>query len=115
MTSHDKGLMAEFLAALYLRLKGYRVLVQRFKTPVGEVDIIARKGKTLVFVEVKRRASAQEALECLTPQMRTRISRAALFYLSSSHCPPYDQVRFDLIAVSGFKIRHLDNAWLLPT
>jgi putative endonuclease len=115
MTSHDKGLWAEFLAALYLRLKGYRILVQRFKTPVGEVDIIARRGKTLVFIEVKQRASLAAALECVTAQMQTRISRAALFFLSSAVCPPHDHCRFDLITVSGLRIRHLDNAWVLPT
>ncbi len=97
---------------LILRVKGYRILAQRYKTPVGEIDIVARRGKALVFVEVKYRGSLQAALECLTPSMKGRIVKAARHFIAAY--PGYNDyaMRFDLIAVAGiFSFRHLDNAW----
>ena len=112
MDTYQKGLLAEFLVMGNLMLRGYRILRWRYKTKVGEIDIIARKGMTVAFIEVKARASLDEALTCLTPRMQQRISRAARHYLASGAGEKGICHRFDLIAVSGFSVRHLDNAWM---
>jgi putative endonuclease len=59
--AYRSGLVAETLAALMLRLKGYAIVAQRYKTPVGEIDLVALKGRRLAFVEVKRRKTAEDA------------------------------------------------------
>lgn len=100
---------------IYLTLKGYRILAWRYKTPVGEVDIIARRGGTLAFVEVKLRPDPETALYAITPRAQQRIIRAASHFMVSR--PRFQQasMRFDAIAVSGFRLRHLDNAWNCTT
>lgn len=110
-TSHARGLWAELLAILYLFFKGYNILVWRYKTRLGEIDIIARKGEALVFIEVKARADMDDALQSVTPRMRQRIGRAARHYVSAHQRNSFLNLRYDLIAISGFKIQHLDNAW----
>lgn len=110
--AYKQGVISEKLAAVFLRFKGYKILEQRFKTPVGEIDLIARKGKALVMVEVKQRRSIDEALESVTPKMRGRIERAALYYMHRHSGAQDLNLRFDLIAMQWpFLIRHLDNAW----
>jgi putative endonuclease len=109
--SYHRGLTAEHFAATFLRFKGYSVLERRFKTPVGEIDLIVRRKNTIVFVEVKERNDMRSALECLTPQMRSRIVRAAQYYIAGHPACSGCDLRFDLIATRGFIIRHLDNAW----
>jgi putative endonuclease len=74
------GRLAEATAALLLRLKGYRVLARRFTTPVGELDLVARRGDLVLFVEVKRRQVAGTALQALLPRQQRRIARAAAYY-----------------------------------
>lgn len=110
--TYQNGLWAERRSVWILRLKGYRILEQRYKTPVGEIDIIARRGRVIAFVEVKYRDQAAAALESLTPHMRGRIVRAARHFLAAY--PDYNDyvLRFDLMALWGFlSFRHLDNAW----
>ena len=120
--TYDRGRRAEWWAAMLLRLKGYKILMQRYKTSVGEIDIVAQRGQVLAFIEVKARCSDKEALESLTYTMRRRIERAAMFFITECEkdfgdCDP--EMRFDLITVSPFSfsqpffIRHLDNAWCL--
>lgn len=70
------------MAAWYLRAKGYRILASRYKTPVGEIDLIAKRGKTLAFCEVKYRANERAAREAITAHQRRRIERAATAYLT---------------------------------
>lgn len=71
------GRRAESVAAFYLRAKGYRVLARRVRTAVGEIDLIVRKGKTLVFVEVKARATLDRAIFALHPSALRRIEAAS--------------------------------------
>jgi len=71
------GLSAEFRAAWFLRLKGYRILARRFKVARGEIDLIALKRGTLVFVEVKARTLERDALEAVGPRTRSRLQAAA--------------------------------------
>ncbi|MCB1556863.1 MAG: YraN family protein [Alphaproteobacteria bacterium] len=111
-TAYSKGVLAETLAVWLLRAKGYRILARRHKTRMGEADLIARRGRTLVVVEVKERGDIATALEAVTPAMRRRIVRAGLHYWSSY--PEYRDftVRFDLVAIAlPFSIVHLVNAW----
>ncbi|WP_169543499.1 YraN family protein [Sneathiella aquimaris] len=108
-----KGAIAESLAVFYLRLKGYRILARRFKRPVGEIDIIACKGKTLVAAEVKSRATVEEALHSIHTKQRRRISRAMEAFIAGH--PDMDRldIRFDVLLVTSFvKFPvHLENAW----
>ena len=72
-----KGRRAEWIAAIYLIAKGYRILARRVRTPVGEIDLVARKGNSLVFVEVKARAGLDSAIFALHPAARQRIEAAS--------------------------------------
>ena len=117
MNKKQKGNFAEFYARLLLRLKGYRIIEKNFitgrGTTAGETDIIALKGKTLVFVEVKERKSLENALYAIKPIQQKRIINAAKFYLKHhAKYQSYD-VRFDGVFVSKFKIKHIKNAWQL--
>ncbi len=104
-----KGIKSERYAAFYLRLKGYRILKQRYKTPVGEIDLIARRGKTIAFIEVKARKNFAGAIESITPHQRRRIERAASLFASTIKGGTL--LRFDALLVSGWKIKHLLSAW----
>jgi putative endonuclease len=75
--AEDKGRRAETIAAWYLRAKGYRILARRVRTRVGEIDIVARNGNTLVFVEVKARATLDSAIFALHPAALRRIEAAS--------------------------------------
>jgi len=106
------GRRAEIMSAWLLRLKGYRVLAQRFKTPVGEIDLIARRASVIAFIEVKARPSAAAALESVSARQRRRIARAALMFLQKRPDLAADQMRFDLILVTPGQLpRHIVDAW----
>jgi putative endonuclease len=107
-----RGRRAETVAAWYLRLKLYRVLARRYRTPVGEIDLIARRGKTIVFVEVKERANDAAIFEAVTPASRKRIARAAELWLTSHPGAAGFNQRFDVIfATPGRLPRHLVSAF----
>jgi putative endonuclease len=103
------GRRAERLAAWWLRLKGWRILAIRARTPVGEVDLIARRGRILAFIEVKARASEAEAAIALDEYRLRRVVRAAEALL-----PRYmrdgDVVRIDAMFVTPWRLpQHLVN------
>jgi len=105
------GRRAERIAAWWLRLKGWRILAMRARTPVGEVDIVARRGRTLAFVEVKARAGEAEAAQSLDEWRLRRVARAAEA-LAARHARPGDTIRIDAIfIVPGRLPRHLENVW----
>ena len=113
--SYWKGLYGEYLAIFYLRCKGYRILAWRYKTAVGEIDIVARRGRSLIFVEVKTRIRLEDALTCFSRRMESRITRAAQSFISRNPAYAGMDMRFDFIAVAPFfHITHLDNAWRPP-
>ena len=114
-TNYLRGMIAEIYAMAYLVVKGYRIVAWRYKTPVGEIDIIARRGDVLAFVEVKLRADSESGFYAITPRSQRRIARAAEHFMASGSRFSALFPRFDAIAVSGFCVRHLDNAWLNPT
>ena len=72
-----RGRWAEWLAMVWLAAKGYRLLDHRARTAAGEIDLVARRGEYLVFIEVKARATRAEALDSIGPRQRGRITRAA--------------------------------------
>jgi putative endonuclease len=106
------GLSAESRAAMLLIAKAYRIVARRWKTPFGEVDIVARRRRDLVFVEVKARDNFDDAAEAVTERSKQRIVAAAEAWLA--HHPDDAQcfIRFDVILVAPGKIpRHIVNAF----
>lgn len=105
------GRRAESLAALWLQLKGWKILARRARTPVGEVDLIARRGRTLAFVEVKARASADQAALALDDYRLRRVAAAAEA-LAPRYARPGDDLRLDAIFIVPRRWpRHLVNVW----
>lgn len=94
-----RGHRGEWLAAWYLRLKGYRILAKRFKTKTGEVDIIARRKDLIVMVEVKARPTVLEAMDAVTATAQRRIEAAGDIWLARQKDFARLSVRYDLIAV----------------
>lgn len=91
--------------------KGYRILERRFRTPVGEIDLIVRRGKVIAYVEVKQRPGEALALEAVNATARRRISRAAAWYGARLKEPGLTE-RFDVISIRPWRLpRHLKNAW----
>lgn len=106
------GRRGERLAACWLRLKGYRILAAGLRTPVGEIDLVARRGPILALIEVKHRPSLEEAAAAITPRQRQRIARAAQLFLQGRPELARLQPRFDaLLLVPGRRPRHLPDAW----
>lgn len=107
-----RGRRAERLAAFYLRIKGFKILAARYKTRLGEIDLIAMRGKCVIFAEVKARNSYDDAEFSLTAATWHRIGAASdLFIAARPALANYDR-RFDAIFVLPWlKIRHIHAAW----
>lgn len=104
-----RGRGAETLAGWYLRLKGWRILARRARVPGGEVDIVARRGRMLAFVEVKARASEDAAASSLD---HYRLRRVAAERLAPRYLRDGDDVRIDAMFVIPRRLpRHLPNVW----
>jgi putative endonuclease len=105
------GRRAEWLAALWLQLKGWKILGRRVRTPVGEVDLVARRGRTVAFVEVKARATAEEAGFALD-EYRLRRVAAAAEALAHRYAREGDDIRLDAVFVVPRRLpRHMVNIW----
>ncbi len=111
-TTYRRGLWAEFLARMYLRLHGYRIVACRYvtgkNTHRAEIDIIARRKNTLVFIEVKSRPDVRTAFAAITTTQRFRLRRAAETYIARTGWR--GDARFDVIAVCGRKIHWIRGA-----
>lgn len=104
-----RGRRAERIAALWLRLKGYRILGERIRTPAGEVDIVARRGRVLAFVEVKARDDDMGASAALEPPRMARVARAANLLLGR-YMADCDGARIDALVVSRGRLpRHIEG------
>ena len=102
-----RGRRAEAWAVLWLRLKGYRILARNFRVPVGEIDVIAGRGRILALVEVKARADLATALAAVAPRQWQRIARAATWFAAADR-----DCRFDLMVIRPWRRpRHLVDAW----
>lgn len=105
------GRIAETVCVWYLRLTGYQVIARGFRVPVGEIDIIARRGRTLAFVEVKAR-SGDYAADALSPRQRRRIVRAAEAFLKVRPGLAELDLRLDVMLVRRWRPpMHLPGAW----
>ncbi|MGA1799804.1 YraN family protein [Sphingomonas sp. 4RDLI-65] len=116
--THDRkvaeaaGRRGERLAGWWLRLKGWSILDRRVRTPAGEVDIVARRGNLIAFVEVKTRATAAE-LDFAIDEPRLARVAAAAEYLMPRYAGPGDDIRVDVILLApGTRPRHIENAWI---
>src|ERR1700735_1548284 len=108
VAAFQTGLSAETRAAAYLMAKGYRILAKRFRTPYGEIDIVARKRGLLAFVEVKARASLDEAAYAVTPRQQARIIDAAQAWLMAHPEHAEYELRFDAMLIAPRRLpRHL--------
>ncbi len=106
------GLSAESRAAMFLIAKGYRIAARRWKTPFGEIDIVARRRRALVFVEVKARDRAEEAAEAVTERTKRRIVAAAELWLAHHPDDTQRDIRFDVMLVApGRMPQHIANAF----
>jgi len=106
------GHLAETLCLWYLRLKGYRILAQRFRVPAGEIDLIARRGALLVAIEVKARADLASAAEAISHRQRRRVARALDYFLATRPDLAGLSRRFDVMLVVPRRLpRHLIDAW----
>jgi putative endonuclease len=106
------GLSAESRAAMLLIAKGYRIAARRWKTPVGEIDIVARRRRDLAFVEVKARDTLDAAAESVSERSKQRIIAAAEFWLAHHPDDADCFIRFDAILIAPGKLpRHIANAF----
>ncbi len=92
-------------------LKGFVILERRMKNPAGEIDLVARRGALLAFVEVKARGRLDDAVEAVGPRNRARVAAAADLYLSRRRALAECMRRYDIIAVAGWRLRHVPDAW----
>jgi putative endonuclease len=112
--AHLFGLRAESIAALLLRLKGYHLLARRFAAAGGEIDLIARRGETIAFVEVKARDDLDAAAAAITEAKRRRIGRAARVWLARNPWAAASNLRGDAVFVAPGRLpRHLAAAYRL--
>lgn len=106
------GRRAERIAGWWLRLKGWRILARRVRTPVGEVDLVARRGTLIAFVEVKHRASDAELDLAIDERRLARVAAAAEI-LFPRFAQVGDDARIDVILLTrGRPPRHIENAWI---
>jgi putative endonuclease len=112
IAASQRGLSAESRAALLLIAKAYRILARRWKTPFGEIDIVARRRGVVVFVEVKARGGVDEAMEAVTERTKRRVMAAAELWLARHPQQPTQEIRFDVIVITPGKMpRHIVNAF----
>jgi putative endonuclease len=106
------GISAESRAAAWLIAHGYRILARRWKSPLGEIDIIAARRRLLIFVEVKARATLDGAAEAVSERQKQRIAAAAEAWLANNPQPMISDIRFDAILVApGCLPRHIPAAF----
>lgn len=110
--AEQAGRLAEFLAATTLRLRGWRIVARDWRCKQGEIDLIARRGGIIAFIEVKRRASLADAADAVGSHQRQRISRAATLFLARNPRLGHLQPRFDAILVVPWRLpSHIRDAW----
>ena len=110
--AEQKGRSAEQLAVWFLRIKGYSIVARRVRTPKGEIDIIARRGATYCFVEVKARKDFSTGISSVSQRQTRRIVAAARWWQATAQIPGNVTSRFDIILVKPYlSVRHITNAF----
>ena len=111
-SAEQSGRIAEYVALTFLRLKGYRLLAHRYKSPMGEIDLIMRRGDTTAFIEVKSRRTPDAAIMSVTAYQSKRIAAAARSFMGRDRKAAMQACRFDIVAVSPYHWpRHIENAF----
>jgi putative endonuclease len=106
------GRRAEVWAAAWLMAKGYRILGFRLKTPIAEIDLVAKRGRVLAVVEVKSRTTLEVALETVTWDQRERLRRAGAQLAAGRPALAACEIRLDLLALAPGQLpRHIPDAW----
>ena len=113
MNRRKEGAYYENLVAEYLKTQGYEILEKNYRCRIGEIDLIAKEGETLVFVEVKYRKTkrAGYALEAIDIRKAGQVRRVAAVYLYEHGFPESAACRFDAVGIDGEQITHLKNAF----
>ncbi|MBF0503526.1 MAG: YraN family protein [Candidatus Omnitrophica bacterium] len=118
MSNKSLGRHGESLARQYLQTQGYQILEENFRNKIGEIDLIARDGRTVCFVEVKTRQSLRlgQPYEAVTPWKIRKLSRMAASYLKYKFYSLEIRSRFDVVSIledieGGFEIQHIKNAF----
>ncbi len=110
--AHRRGHVSEWIAAAYLLLKGYRILALRYRTKLGEIDIVARKGDLAVFIEVKARGDELRAVDAVGATAQKRIRAASDIWLSRQRDAHLLSQRYDIVAVMPLRWpRHFVDAF----
>ncbi len=115
-TNNARGHFAEKIAMLFLMGKGYRPICLNYTvgrgTGAGEVDLIMKRGNTLIFVEVKYRSTLAKALEAITPENQMRVARTSAVFLARNPRYQYCQIRYDAVVMSPRRWpKHIPGAW----
>lgn len=110
----ERGNTHEARAAEFLAAKGYTILARNVRYRAGELDLVAQDGATLVFVEVRSRFDAEHghAAEMVDAHKRRQVARVARLYIETTHTP-FRRTRFDVVAITGTTLDHLEDAWRL--
>ncbi len=110
--AETRGRDGERRAAWWLWLKGWKILARRVRTPAGEVDLVARRGSLIAFVEVKTRATGADLDFAIDERRLARVAAAAE-YLMPRFAGPGDDIRVDVILIAPRTLpRHIENAWI---
>lgn len=108
--AYRRGHSSEWLAAAALMLKGFRIVARRYRTKLGEIDLIARRGNLVLIVEVKARKTLMDAMEAIARDSEWRIEGAADLWLSRQRDHAQISMRFDLVAVLPWRWPvHVEN------
>ena len=110
----EMGSAAESLAVSLLVQRGYRIVERNFRCPSGELDVVARDGEVLVFVEVRSRSDAQhgDAAETVDRRKQRQVARVAMHYIGLRD-PQFRSSRFDVVAITGDEAVLIRDAWRL--
>lgn len=112
--SYVWGIVAEYLCVIFLVFKGYSILAMRYRNHFGEIDIIAKHGKALAFIEVKARKNKEVAIFSVNQNKQDRVLRAANIFISRHKKYSHLGLRFDLMVVTSWRnIHHIKDAWRL--
>lgn len=112
MTNFSKGYFSELNVINFLISCGYKILKHRYKTPLGEIDIIVQKDNIIVFIEVKFRQKMKYAYEAISDRQKARTFAAAeIFIQKNEKTCEGKEFRFDAILLDASKMKHIENAW----
>ena len=116
LVAYKRGHFAEWLCLLSLWLKGYKIIATRYKTHQGEIDLVACRGKTLAFIEVKARPDELAAGQAVSQHQQTRLARTGALFLSRQRGFSRFAVRFDVMLVLPWRWpKHIENAFSPPS